>query len=328
MKEREDLQQLIFNNSEEFFREECKEKLFVLSQEVTPSEEVKDRIDILALDHEGQLVIVELKRGSNKLQLLQALSYAAMVSDLQWSQIREWVDQSRFPALDSFLENNELDGKGDDGQDQINRAQRIVLIAESYGYEVLCTAKWLTENYGMDVRCYEATLARDASNNLVYLSAVQLYPAKNIAAQARRTGSIRVANVNKKNSIEERLARCSNAPIKRFFEQLLSQYPRRNQKGTAIIIPQMGKMRFYVSLRSDFIRVRQCVRFEGDEKKWAALSLSPKPVTGGANLVFQLWNSSDLEVFRAFLERDYSIVKWGESPADASGDDEEGPEAE
>src|SRR5271165_1806535 len=65
------------------FFEEMGERLVLIGQEVLPSSYVGDRIDLLAIDEKGAAVIIELKRSEQKLQLLQSLSYAAMLSD--WS---------------------------------------------------------------------------------------------------------------------------------------------------------------------------------------------------------------------------------------------------
>jgi len=81
--ERADLQECIYNSSSEFFAE-IGERVFVLGKEVIPSQTVPDRIDLLGIDVEGTTVIVELKRGSTKLQMLQAVSYAGMLS--RWGQ--------------------------------------------------------------------------------------------------------------------------------------------------------------------------------------------------------------------------------------------------
>jgi RecB family endonuclease NucS len=67
-----DLQQMIRNSPEAFF-EEMEEKLLLIGEEVRLVEFVEDRIDLLAVDQQGSLVIIELKRGSHKLHLLQAL---------------------------------------------------------------------------------------------------------------------------------------------------------------------------------------------------------------------------------------------------------------
>ena len=68
------------NNSIEAFCEELHQDLIIIGKEVPPSTTVADRIDILAVDKSGTTVVIELKRGSDKLQLLQAIGYAAMIS--------------------------------------------------------------------------------------------------------------------------------------------------------------------------------------------------------------------------------------------------------
>ena len=80
--ERYDLQKCIFN-SPDAFCEEIGQDLMMIDEEVRPSNTVDDRIDLLAIDRDGTAVVLELKRGSHKLQLFQAISYAGMIA--QWS---------------------------------------------------------------------------------------------------------------------------------------------------------------------------------------------------------------------------------------------------
>ena len=101
--ERADLQECIWNSSDAFFTE-MGERLFVIGKEVLASDSVQDRIDILAIDPEGQAVIVELKRGSNKLQMLQAISYAGMVARWNIDDFRALVSEDEWEALIDFLE--------------------------------------------------------------------------------------------------------------------------------------------------------------------------------------------------------------------------------
>ncbi len=270
--ERSGLQELIFQNPEAFFRDECDEEFFIIDQEVEPSHLVRDRIDLLAIDSDGKLVTIELKRGSDKLQLLQALSYTAMISDLTWDKIKGRVEVSRTQALEKFLADNDLDENSSSDEFQLSKSQRIVLIAESYDFEVLRTAQWLTEKYGLNITCYELALARDESSKTDYLSAVQLFPPKQLAEQARLRGAIQSREENQPPEVEVRLEACNNQIIADFFRTLLGQKPRKNKRRTAIVFPSMGKMRFRLIPRKQYARVVQLGRFEGDKEKWQLLS--------------------------------------------------------
>jgi RecB family endonuclease NucS len=57
--ERHDIQQLIFANPDAFFNE-IGETLWLIGQEIVPSDEVGDAIDLLAIDEDGNAVILEL----------------------------------------------------------------------------------------------------------------------------------------------------------------------------------------------------------------------------------------------------------------------------
>ncbi len=57
-------------------------------------------------------------------------------------------------ALSEFLEVD---------RENINRRQRIILIAEGYDYALLVAAEWLCEKYGVDITCCRIAVAKDAS---------------------------------------------------------------------------------------------------------------------------------------------------------------------
>lgn len=80
--ERFNLQEAIVNSWSYFTKEIKIPDLIYVGQEVIPDQRVMGRIDILAFDPNDNVpVVIELKRDKDKLQLLQGISYAAMISE-------------------------------------------------------------------------------------------------------------------------------------------------------------------------------------------------------------------------------------------------------
>lgn len=109
----------------------------------------RERLDILGLDTSGQLVVVELKRGNDSRIHLQAITYAALVAGFDKHTLADahaeylgtlGVETSTEDAL-----NRLVDHVSDDWDDDILKAPRIVLIAESYAAQTLTTVSWLSE---------------------------------------------------------------------------------------------------------------------------------------------------------------------------------------
>jgi hypothetical protein len=81
-REREDLQRLLKNSISVIG-----EDLLLLAEEFSQWEDSRRRVDLLALDREGALVVIELKRGEDGGHMeLQAVRYAAMLSTLRFHQ--------------------------------------------------------------------------------------------------------------------------------------------------------------------------------------------------------------------------------------------------
>ncbi|MGY3694992.1 hypothetical protein ACVIGA_005072 [Bradyrhizobium sp. USDA 3240] len=154
------------------FCEEIGESLWIIGQEVRPSDTVQDRIDILAIDEDGSAVVIELKRGTHKLQLLQAVSYAGMIS--------RWSPDRFIETLAANYGQSKEDGRSEIeehvGSDvsSVNQAQRILLIAEDFDPALLMGAEWLHESFAVDIRCYRIQLSRE-ENGSDYLTCTCIY---------------------------------------------------------------------------------------------------------------------------------------------------------
>src|SRR5438270_13201404 len=81
--ERADLQRLLRDRIEALG-----EDLLVVAEEFGQWEDARRRIDLLAIDKAGRLVVIELKRTEDGGHMeLQALRYAAMVSSMQFEEV-------------------------------------------------------------------------------------------------------------------------------------------------------------------------------------------------------------------------------------------------
>ncbi len=295
--EREDLQKMICSSETAFF-EEMGEDLFLIKDEVCPTDFIKDRIDILALQKDGTSVIIELKRGENKLQLLQAISYASMISKWDVAEFLEARAQFSGNSIDDAQE--EID-QFLDQIDQINKSQRVILIAEEFDYVVLSTAEWLTKNYGVDIRCYRLLLSADGEKE--YLTCSCIYPPPEIREHAIKRGakknigstSIGVADW------ETILSNIANDNVADFVRSELDAGRKNN--------PNLKRLIFSIPGRSVGILVvqkaRACFwqykRFENDEEFWEQKIGShsePKSVNNGKSLRFYLKSKEDFQSFK------------------------------
>lgn len=135
--------------------------LLVIAEEFDQWEDTRRRIDLLALDRSGRLVVIELKRTDEGGHMeLQALRYAAMVSSMGFDEVasayanhlakqRPNEDLNARTELLKWLEAGEEDGDAP----VISSNVRIVLIAADFGPEITTTAMWLNGFEDMDVRC-------------------------------------------------------------------------------------------------------------------------------------------------------------------------------
>ncbi len=134
------------------------EKLLVISEEFAGWLDSSRRIDLLCIDTSANLVVVELKRTDDGGHMeLQALRYAAMISEMTFDQLINTfasykskvppdVDEAKKEILD-FL------GWDDVNESQFAQETRIILAAADFRKEITTTVIWLRENYGLDIKC-------------------------------------------------------------------------------------------------------------------------------------------------------------------------------
>ena len=130
--------------------------LFVLTEEYSDWADSGRSIDLLALDGEGRLVVIELKRDEGAFMDLQTLRYAAMVAHMTFAQAVE--------AHDRYLRRRGIAGDArerildhltavEDADPEIDSSRpRILLAARDFPRELTASVLWLNDT-GLDIRC-------------------------------------------------------------------------------------------------------------------------------------------------------------------------------
>jgi PAS domain S-box-containing protein len=165
--DRFDLSELIANSPEEFFGS-IGQDLFVVGRGVSPADSSELKIDVLAIDKQGAAVITVVEKRAEAPPLYSAIACAGIVSSWEPSA---WQRHLAPPKVDEFKEF--VAGIGN----AINKKQRVILIAEAYGFEVLTAAEWLSRQHGIDILCIQASLAFDPQHDAAFLTFQQILPA-------------------------------------------------------------------------------------------------------------------------------------------------------
>ncbi|MXW04841.1 MAG: DUF4268 domain-containing protein [Gemmatimonadetes bacterium] len=135
------------------------EDLLVIQKEFDGFEDTRERLDLLALDKEGRVVVIENKLDDSGRDVVwQALKYVAYCSSLKKAEIVEiyqkylnrWVDgENAIPNLCEFLGVEDLD----DTVLNAGNEQRFILVAANFRKEVTATVLWLI-GHGVQAQCF------------------------------------------------------------------------------------------------------------------------------------------------------------------------------
>lgn len=166
---------MIEDNIEEILRQNIdmicddEESMLLVGQQVT--NQVQARSDLIAIDQNGNLVLIELKRDKKDIEHrrealeFQAIRYAASCATIQTTNeliqnvFAPYVEKHREEfgyeelssnevarrLLEAFLETNHVV--------KFNERQRIVLVASEFDEQTLSAVAWLNSNQ-VDISCY------------------------------------------------------------------------------------------------------------------------------------------------------------------------------
>ncbi|WP_234807754.1 PDDEXK family nuclease [Mycolicibacterium bacteremicum] len=145
----------------------------------------RERLDILGLDSSGQLVVVELKRGSDSRIHLQAITYAALVAGFSKDTLADahadYLSRVGKEVVTTSEARQQLEDHVDGTwDDDILTVPKIILLAEDFTAQTYTTVTWLsdlTPNLSIEMHTVNAFASPECSPEQSCLIFRRLYPA-------------------------------------------------------------------------------------------------------------------------------------------------------
>jgi hypothetical protein len=189
IKERKHLQEWIANTPD-FFGEE----MLIIQKEFDGFDDTKERLDLLALDKYGDIVVIENKLDDSGRDVTwQLLKYASYCASLTKSQIKtiyqEYLDKENCKS-NAEQEINDFYNVETYDELELNMNQRLIMVAGSFRKEVTSTVLWLLDNYKLKIQCFKVTPYK--LDDELLLNVDQIIPVKEAEEY-----QIRMANKNK-----------------------------------------------------------------------------------------------------------------------------------
>lgn len=173
-KEREHLQEWFADNPEALG-----EELLIIQKEFSGFNETNERLDLLAIDKQGSLVIIENKLDDSGRDVTwQSLKYASYCSSLSKEHIKDIYQE----YLNKYSEGETAEDKISEFFDDkdfeelslnLGTTQRIIMVARKFRKEVTSTVLWLM-NFNMRIQCFKVTPF--ALNEELFLNVEQILP--------------------------------------------------------------------------------------------------------------------------------------------------------
>jgi len=216
-RERDNLQEWIAKNPTILGEED---ELLIIQKEFAGFEKTCERLDLLALDKEGNIVVIENKRDDTGTDVTwQALKYVSFCSTLTEDDIVRIFQEYLGIEKNAKDELREFFGRDDFSTFLEQGDQRIILVAANFRNEVTSTVMWLFER-GIKIKCIKVTPYKHGEN--IFINTEQIIPVKDAEEYL-----IRLAQKKQRESIETEADRQQGRLYYNFWRALL---PKINEK--------------------------------------------------------------------------------------------------
>ncbi len=200
-KERQHLQEWIAKNPQSLG-----EELLIIQKEFAGFDDTNERLDLLALDKKGNLVVIENKLDDTGRDVVwQSLKYASYCSSLTSQEIediftdylkKQGTKENAKQLLEDFFDD-------EDFKEKLNadNSQRVIMVAGEFRKEVTSTVLWLL-NYGLKVQCFKVTPYKLGDKLL--LDFIQIIPIKEAEDYIIKVASKNREEIDNQEELENR----------------------------------------------------------------------------------------------------------------------------
>lgn len=153
------------------------EKILIIQKEFDGFDDTRERLDLLAIDKQGSLVVIENKLDDSGRDVVwQALKYASYCSTLSKKQIGE-IFQKYLDKFDPGKNAEKLICEFLDQEDfsdvtlNLGSDQRLIMVAAQFRKEVTSTVLWLSR-HRVFIKCFKVTPYQDGTDRFLTIEQV------------------------------------------------------------------------------------------------------------------------------------------------------------
>ena len=152
------------------------DELLIMGKEFSGFDRTNERLDLLAVDFTGRLVVVELKPDDSGADAhWQAIKYASYLQRASAGSIirvaAEYRSESKDDAATRLLHH-----LGADDLNSLNNDQRIILASHRFAPEVTSAALWINRKAQDLITCIRLTPYQDLQAGSLYVQATTIIP--------------------------------------------------------------------------------------------------------------------------------------------------------
>ena len=140
-------------------------------------------MDLLGVDHQANLVVIELKRVKDGGHAeLQAIRYASMIASLTFEDLVEVYAEyktSRIHDSKSGIGKSEAEADllrhfdwNEPKPEEFGENVKIILASADFSPELATSVLWLNDNYNMDIRCVRMRPYQDADTTFLDIQTI------------------------------------------------------------------------------------------------------------------------------------------------------------